>query len=209
MIKERLGTDLDRLIVRALPFLPRLRVRPDTLTSLGAGLSVLAAVAFAGGAPRSAAWIMLLAGFFDLVDGVVARAQGTASAWGAFYDSTMDRFADLCVFSGIAIGYARDGSAVGVALACAAQLGAVMTSYTRARAEQHVVSLSVGLVERGERWGILMIGAVSGWLDLALGLVAIGAGITSLQRLLAARRLLRGLDSRDVGTAAAPPRIRP
>lgn len=209
MIKERLGTDLDRLIVRTLPFLLRLRVRPDTLTSLGAGISFVAAVAFALGAPRSAAWIMLLAGFFDLVDGVVARAQGSASTWGAFYDSTMDRVADLCVFSGIAIGYARVGNVEGVALACAAQLGAVMTSYTRARAEQHVPSLSVGLVERGERWGILMIGAVSGWLELALVLVAIGAGLTSLQRLLAARRLLRALDSRDAGAAVVPPRTRP
>jgi CDP-diacylglycerol---glycerol-3-phosphate 3-phosphatidyltransferase len=205
MIKERLGTDLDRLIVRVLPFVARLRVHPDTLTSLGAGISVLAAAAFAWGEPVAAAWVMLAAGFCDLVDGVVARAQGTASAWGAFYDSSMDRLADLCVFSGIAVGYARDADAAGVALVSAAQVGSVMTSYVRARAEKHVPSLSVGLMERGERWGILMLGAVSGWLEVALAVIAVGAGITALQRLVAARRLLTALEPRGDGSAAAPP----
>jgi CDP-diacylglycerol--glycerol-3-phosphate 3-phosphatidyltransferase len=209
MIKDRLGTDLDRILVRALPFLPRLRVRPDTLTSLGAAFSVLAGAAFVCRAPRGAGLLMLVAGLFDLVDGVVARAQGTTSMWGAFYDSSMDRLADLSVFSGIAIGFAIAGDADGVALACAAQVGSVMTSYTRARAEKHISSLSVGLMERGERWGILLLGAIMGWLEIALGVVAIGAGITSVQRLLAARRLLRQLEQRNSGSAAAPPRSRP
>ena len=103
----------------------------------------------------------------------------------------MDRLSDLFIFSGIAIGFARNTDTAGVALTCAALIGAVMTSYTRARAENHLASLSIGLIERGERWGILMAGAMLDWLELALGVVAVGAGITAVQRLIAVRRLLR------------------
>lgn len=192
MIKERLGDDLDRHLLRAMPFVARLRVRPDLLTTLGTVFSLFAAVAFALGAPRTAGFLMLAAGFFDLVDGVVARSQGTASTWGAFYDSTMDRLSDLLVFSGLAIGYARSADIGGVALTCAALIGSVMTSYTRARAEKHVASLSVGLIERGERWGTLLVAALIGWVELGLWLIAIGSAITTVQRLIAARRVLEG-----------------
>ena len=74
----------------------------------------------------------------------------------------------------------------------------VMTSYTRASAEKRLHTLKVGFVERGERFGVLILGALTGFVMTAVVLIAIGATITSVQRLLAGRRLLHELDATGV-----------
>lgn len=206
MIKARVGANFDRVVLGILPFVARIRLRPDTLTLIGVALSLVAGVAFACEALVLAGLLLLFAGFFDLIDGVVARAQGSSSVGGAFFDSSMDRLSDLFVLSGIAVGYAARGDAPGTALVCWALTGAVMTSYTRARAERHLSSFSVGWMERGERCVALILGALSGWLEVALWIVALGASLTSLQRLLAARRLLAELEvsGRDPTLEPAP-----
>ena len=135
MIKAAFGQDFDRVVRRVFPFLARVRVHPDVLTMIGVGVSGVAAVAFAQGEILAGGLILLLAGFFDLVDGVVARIQGVASRAGAFLDSSMDRVADLLVFSGIAVGMAARDDVSGLVLVCAALIGSVMTSYARAKAE--------------------------------------------------------------------------
>lgn len=204
MIKARLGTDFDATVRRVFPFVETLRVSPDVLTSLGVVASLGAAVAFASGRPHSAGALLLLAGFFDLIDGVVARAQGTSSSAGAFFDSSMDRVSDLLAFGGIACGMAALADVEGVALALWALGASLMTSYTRARAEQKLARFEVGLMERGERCAVLIAGAILGLLEPALWIIALGATWTTIQRVVAARRLLRQLD--DTGsdpTAAA------
>ncbi len=69
-----------------------------------------------------------------------------------------------------------------------------VTSYTRARAETRLARLDVGWMERAERFGVLILGALLGWVELALWIIALGATITSIQRFVVARRLLRELD---------------
>ena len=86
----------------------------------------------------------------------------------------------------------------GVLLVCWALTGAVMTSYTRARAERQLAHFQVGWMERGERCAVLILGALAGYLEVALWIVAIGASLTTFQRLAAARRLLRELDETGV-----------
>ena len=88
MIKSRFGEDLDGRIHRAFPFLFKRSLNPNLLSVLGTLVSLGAAAAFSMGHFRWAALIVLCGGFFDLVDGVVARHQGTTSAFGAFLDST-------------------------------------------------------------------------------------------------------------------------
>ncbi len=194
MIKARIGADFDRVVLGVFPFLARVRVQPDTLTILGVGASLLAAIAFAAGHLTWAGVILLVAGFFDLIDGVVARSQGRSGTSGGFFDSSMDRLADLLVFSGMAIGMALNGDPWGVLLVCWALTGSVMTSYTRARAERHLAHFSVGVMERAERLVVIILGSLTGWLELALWVVALGATLTTVQRLVVARRLLRELD---------------
>ena len=128
---------------------------------------------------------------------------------GGFFDSSMDRVAELLVFSGMAVGMASRADPEGVLLVCWALTGSVMTSYTRARAERHLAHFSVGLMERGERLGLMILGALTGFLELALWVVAIGATVTSLQRVVVARRLLRELDrtGRDPTAVETPPGV--
>lgn len=195
MLKERLGTDLDALVLRLFPFVGRLSVSPDALTLLGAAFSGATGLAFAFGFVWLAFTLLLVAGFFDLIDGVVARRRGVASSAGAFLDSTVDRVSDLLIFSGIAVGYARLTEPWGVALALFALAGAVLTSYSRAAAERKLAELKLGWLERGERFAILLVGAAANWLEPALLLIGVGACATAIQRILAARRYLNQLDS--------------
>lgn len=198
MIKERLGSDLDAVVYRLFPFIRSWNVHPDTLTLTGAVVSFFAAWAFAADRSFVAGLLLMVAGFFDLVDGIVARQQGLSSSAGAFFDSSIDRLSDLLIFGGIAVAQAGEGDARGAALVMWALTASVMTSYTRAAAEKRLHSLKVGFVERGERFGVLILGALTGFVMTAVVLIAIGATITSVQRVLAGRRLLRELEETGV-----------
>ncbi len=198
MIKERLGSDLDAVVCRLFPFVRSLPFHPDTLTLTGAVVSLFAACAFAGERHFLAGLLLMVAGFFDLVDGVVARQQGVSSSAGAFFDSSIDRLSDLMIFGGIAVGRAAAGEAADTALVMWALTASVMTSYTRASAEKRLHQLRVGYVERGERFAVLIVGALTGFVMTAVVLIALGATITSVQRVLAGRRLLDELDATGV-----------
>ena len=198
MIKALAGSDFDRVLLAILPFLSKIKIRPDTLTLVGVFVATLSGTAFALGQPVWGGTLLLASGFFDLIDGVVARQQGSSSKSGAFFDSSMDRLADLVVFSGIAVGMATQAQPWGVALLCWALTASVMTSYTRARAERDLAHFDVGIMERGERVVVLVLGAATGLLVPALWVIAIGGSVTTVQRLVAARRLLLELESSGV-----------
>ena len=194
MLKSRFGGDIDRAVHRLFPFFAAVRVRPDTLTLIGVLVSLGAGVAFATGWVRVGGLVLVVAGLFDMMDGLVARSQGSSSAAGGFFDSSMDRLGDLLVFCGIAVGMARQADVGGVVLVSWALTAAVMTSYVRARAERHLAHFEVGLVERAERIGLLALAGIVGYLRVGLWIVAIGGTITAVQRIVVARRLLRELD---------------
>jgi len=113
---------------------------------------------------------------------------------GGFFDSSMDRLSDVLIFSGILVGTALRGEPGLALLTCAALAGSVMTSYTRARAERHLAEFSIGLIERGERFGVLLVFALIDQLTWGLAVVAVGSTVTAVQRTLAARRLLDELE---------------
>jgi CDP-diacylglycerol--glycerol-3-phosphate 3-phosphatidyltransferase len=206
LIKARFGADVDQVIHRLFPWVARLRVRPDTLTLLGVALAAGSGIAFATGRPGTGGLLMLGAGLCDLVDGVVARAQGNSSPSGAFLDSSMDRVADLLILSGITVHFAALADPRGAALACWALGASVMTSYTRARAEVELRELRVGVMERGERFVVLIAGALLGFLQLALAVVAVGGTITTIQRMVVARRRLGALETPADAAAEREPR---
>src|SRR5947207_6485084 len=85
------------------------RIRPNQLSCLGLGVSVIAAVAFAAGHGRWGGLLLALAGALDILDGAVARASAQVSPFGAFLDSVLDRYSDLLVLSGICLLFARLG----------------------------------------------------------------------------------------------------
>ena len=198
MIKERLSRQVEDLILRRAEFLTRIPLTPDQLTLVGVAISLFAGLAYALDSVVVAGCLLILAGVADLIDGVIARKRGLASPAGAFFDSTMDRVSDLLVFSGIAIGTATAGGAWSTALVCWALSGTVLTSYTRARAEAHLGEFSVGFMERAERFIVLIAFSIADRLDWALWIIALGSTVTSVQRVLTARRLLR--DSASAGS---------
>jgi phosphatidylglycerophosphate synthase len=199
VIKEKFGDRLDRVVHRLFPFLFWRPLNPNLLSVLGAAVSVGAASAFLAGHLRTGGWMMIASGFFDLVDGAVARHNGTASTFGAFLDSTLDRLVDVAVLVGMIMFYAGRGSPRIAVIASIALVATVLVSYAKARAEVVMGSLDAGFFERGERMGILALGAVTGFLPVALGVVAAGASITALQRIAIAHREMAKIDAARVG----------
>ena len=197
MIKSIAGQRLDPLLHRLFPFLFVWRLNPNALTVIGVLVSLGAALAFADGRPRLAAALVLFGGFFDLVDGVIARHQGTSSRFGAFLDATLDRLSDMALLLGISVHAAARADPGGVALAGAALCTSVLVSYSKARAELVVPGFSAGFMERGERVAILAAGAVFGLLTPALWLILVGSSITVAQRFAVAYREMDRMDRAD------------
>jgi CDP-diacylglycerol--glycerol-3-phosphate 3-phosphatidyltransferase len=194
VLKARLGHDFDERIARAVPFLFHPRVHPNVLSLLGVAVSLGGAWAFAEGAFRIGAFVILLGGLFDLVDGVVARRQGRATRFGGFLDSSLDRVVDMALLLGLVMHYAGGGATSLAWLAALALVATVLVSYTKARAESVVPDFKGGLLERAERIVILVLGGLTGWMPLALAIVALGSCITAGQRIALAHRLMRELD---------------
>jgi CDP-diacylglycerol--glycerol-3-phosphate 3-phosphatidyltransferase len=197
MIKEKLGDRLDGWIHTALPFLFVRSIDPNLLTVVGALVSLLAAAAFAAGWFVVGGVGILAGGFFDLVDGVVARHHGTTTRFGGFLDSTLDRLVDMALLLGIALYFARVGRPEVVLLAGVALIASVLVSYSKACAEQYVPEIKVGIMERGERVGLLAAGGILGLVVPALWAVAIGSSITVIQRFDRAYKEMQKADAAD------------
>jgi CDP-diacylglycerol--glycerol-3-phosphate 3-phosphatidyltransferase len=190
VLKARFGFEFDAAIRRFLPFLFHPRVHPHALTLIGSAISLGAAADFAEGRFRRGAVLAALGGVLDLTDGVVARAQGRATRFGAFLDSSLDRLVDVALLAALAIHYAGSGERLWAWVATAALVGSVLTSYTKARAEYWLRDFKGGLLERAERIVLLIAGGLLGVMPLALAAVALGSLVTAAQRILLAHRRL-------------------
>ena len=156
-----------------------LRIHPNTLTLIGVVINVVAAWALGYGRFVLAGVIMLVANIFDFIDGKVAHQLHLQSRFGAFWDSTLDRFSDLALLTGLIFLYSRRGRSDYVLVASLALIFSIMTSYARARAESLVDRCKVGFMERPERIVLFMIGAFTNrmaavlWVILALSILAV------------------------------------
>jgi CDP-diacylglycerol--glycerol-3-phosphate 3-phosphatidyltransferase len=159
------------------------RVDPNVITILGFIPAVAAGLAFAGGMVRLGGVFIVVAGIFDLMDGLVARAGNRQTKFGAILDSTVDRYAETVIFIGLAVLFAGTATLYGVILALA---GSLMVSYVKARAEGLGYSCEVGMLQRPERMLIILVAALLGigFLKWAIWIVAVLANITALERLL-------------------------
>ena len=156
-----------------------LRIHPNTLTLVGVIINVAAAWALGYGRFILAGVIMIVANIFDFIDGKVAYRLQLQSEFGAFWDSTLDRFSDLALLTGLIFLYSGLGRRDYVMIAALTLIFSIMTSYTRARAESLVEKCKVGFMERPERIVLLMIGASTNrmggvlWVILVLSIVAV------------------------------------
>ena len=199
MIKATFGRSLDSAVQKAFPFLFRRPLNPNLLSVLGVLVSLGGAVSFAAGALPLGGSLLFAGGFFDLVDGAVARHNAASTSFGAFLDSTLDRVVDMAILLGILMHYAKVGDLHLALLAGIASIATVMVSYTKARAESIVSDFNSGLMERAERVLLLVAGALTGYLPLSLGIVAAGSAITAIQRVAMAYREMAQLDAAAQG----------
>lgn len=168
-------------------------VRPNTITTVGTGLVLISAVAYASGHIRIGGALLLLSGVADTLDGQVARSGAMVTRFGAFYDSTLDRVGDGATFIGIGafLLTAPDVAyRVPATILCmVAILGSLLVSYARARAEGLGLDCKVGIAQRAERilgLGIASLLAGAGphalLLEAMVTLLALASIITVVQR---------------------------
>ncbi len=178
-----------------------LGLSPTAFNVLGVVFGAMAGYAFAGGSLNLGGWFVLLGGAADVLDGRIARAQGKANETGAFLDSTLDRFAEVGAFVGLAVFFRA--SAPGLAVVVLAMGGSLLVSYARARGESLGVVAKVGVMQRAERLLLVGFGGVfdpaltsaMGWREgvflwALIALVAVGTVATAVYRTVwVARRL--------------------
>lgn len=183
----------------------RAGVSPDALNYLGVMFGLAAGVAFVLGMLAAGGWLILLGGVADVFDGRVARARGVSSQYGAFADSTLDRFTESFTFLGLIV-YFAGVQLLEVATAVALS-GSLLVSYTRARGEAVGVSNTSGVMQRAERLVLLGLGAIvdpvitsrTGWrqgalLGAVIVLIAAGSWGTAVYRTAAIGNELKRRD---------------
>jgi archaetidylinositol phosphate synthase len=129
---------------------------------------------------------LLISGFFDIVDGQVARVTNKSSKKGAFLDSVFDKIAEVLIFLGILISGLVEPYLVLLAITLS-----LLVSYARARAESLEIKLQgIGIGERAERLLVIAIVGMIGFMEYAIMIVIIIAGITLIQRIIATTKQL-------------------
>jgi CDP-diacylglycerol---glycerol-3-phosphate 3-phosphatidyltransferase len=160
-----------------------LRIHPNVLTVIGLLINIGAAIALAVDRFVLAGVIMIVANIFDFIDGKVAQITHTSSRFGAFWDSTLDRFSDIALFLGLIYLYASVRRTDYVMVTALAMMFSIMTSYTRARAESLIEKCKVGFMERPERIVLFMIGAFTNRMAAVLWVILVFSIITVVNRI--------------------------
>ena len=136
--------------------------------------------------------LLVIGSLGDLLDGPLARTTGQTSSFGAFLDSTVDRYSDFFVFGGVAFYFATEESWGWCLTSLGILLGAFATSYTKARGESLMKNCSVGFFERAERLILLLLGSfISPLLPWMLGILLVGTHATAFQRIFFVRKALK------------------
>lgn len=187
--RKAVGNQLTLPIVRLLT---RTSITPNALTWLGFFISAGAAALVITGHPFAAGFVVLVGGFFDMLDGALARCINKTTRFGTVLDSVLDRFSDAVVLIGVLVLYALLQSFAGIIITSAALLLSLLVSYVRARAESVGLECQVGLFTRPERIIVLALGLLLSQfayaLFTALTIIAVFSFITVVQRLRYAQK---------------------
>ncbi|HSG42130.1 MAG TPA: CDP-alcohol phosphatidyltransferase family protein [Anaerolineales bacterium] len=169
-------------------FLLSLGLTPNMVTALGLIGNIVGAYYLARSELLIGGILVAVMTPVDALDGTMARLRGDASDWGAFVDSVSDRYSELIIYGGLLYHYLSLGDTTGGMLVFAAAAGSVLVSYVRARAQGLGYDAKVGLLTRAERYLVLAPALVFSQLYLGLGVLAVFANFTALQRVWYVRR---------------------
>ncbi|MCS7098567.1 MAG: archaetidylinositol phosphate synthase [Candidatus Methanomethyliaceae archaeon] len=185
-LKERISSMVNPIAL----LLIKIGLSPNHITLIGLLLSILSALFFYLNSLIFGGILILLAGFFDALDGIVARLSNRVTKWGGILDSSIDRYSEMIIISGIIIGNLCD-----ILWGLLSIMGSFMVSYTRARGEAEGIKLSsIGLMERAERMLLLAIFSIIGHPWIGIILLAILSNITAIHRLLYIRSFLKKIE---------------
>lgn len=163
--------------------LHRLGFTPNGLTLVGTAFMFGIGFVLAQGYFMVGALLLAAAAAFDALDGGLARLTNRVTKFGAFLDSTTDRWAEAAIYGGLLWWYMGQGARLEGMLVYAAIIGSLLVSYARARAEGLGIECKVGLFTRFERIAVLMLGLLSGQMLIALVLLAVLSNFTAVQRI--------------------------
>jgi CDP-diacylglycerol--glycerol-3-phosphate 3-phosphatidyltransferase len=172
--------------------LAKLGFTPNALTLLGTFFMLGIGVILSQGYFLAGGILMAAAAAFDALDGGVARLTNRVTKFGAFLDSTTDRWAEAFVYGGLLWWFMGQGLRVEVMLTYAAIIGSLMVSYTRARAEGLGVECKVGLFTRFERIAVLGLGLLFNQLYIAMIVLAVLSNFTAIQRIVHVNKQMQG-----------------
>jgi len=185
------------------------RINPNLLTVMGLVVNTYAAFLFGYATGENqrrmffyAGLVIIGSGFFDLVDGRVARASNKVSLFGGFFDSVVDRYSDASLFFGLLVFYARGNRFFYVVLTALVMISSIMVSYARARAESLIGTCRVGFLERPERLVLLIIGALFNVMAPVLWVIAVLSTITVIHRITYTWQRTKEMEAAVPGRAA-------
>lgn len=166
----------------------RLGLTPNMVTMLGLLGNAVGAYFLARGDLLTGGILIAVMTPIDALDGTMARLRGEASDWGAYVDSVSDRYSELIIYAGLLYHFLVEGDVTGGMLTFGAAAGSVLVSYVKARAEGLGYEARVGLLTRAERYIVLAPSLVFNIVYIGLGILAVFANITALQRIWYVRR---------------------
>ncbi len=172
-----------RVTQPAARFLGNLGLTPNAVTVLGFLMTAGVALLLATGKMQLAGVLLILTLGTDALDGTLARMNNTITRFGAFLDSTLDRWAEVLVYGALVWVFLQERQDQGVLLATAAMALSLLVSYTRARAEGVGLKCKEGLFTRFERLAVLIAGLILNQVVIALWVITLLAGVTALQRI--------------------------
>lgn len=189
MVSDKLREFFTPYLTRLAALLDSMEVSPNALTIIGLLLNIGVAIVLATGHLRLGGLLIIPASAFDGLDGALARHTGKVTRFGAFFDSSLDRYAEGALFTGLVWAFAASGAVTEAGVAMLALVGSLLVSYTRARAEGLGLTCTVGIMTRAERIGVLAIGLMLGLPLLTMAVIALFANITAVQRMVHVYRL--------------------
>jgi CDP-diacylglycerol--glycerol-3-phosphate 3-phosphatidyltransferase len=203
MVSRHIQQRVRQFVTLVMRPLAGLGVTPNTLTALGLLLNILTAFVIAQGWLLAGGLLVLFAGIFDIFDGAMARARNATTTFGAFIDSTLDRYSESIILFGLLYYVLRTPGLQDrfwpfgfeqpllIALIYIAVVGSLMVSYVKARAEGLGLECKTGLLARPERVVILAVGLLTGAVIWALILLALFSNVTVIQRVVHIWRVTR------------------
>jgi CDP-diacylglycerol---glycerol-3-phosphate 3-phosphatidyltransferase len=183
MFSDVIGRGGKFVLDRIVRLLAHCKINPNALTFIGVLISFWAAWEFGYGHFFRGALVIILAGMFDMLDGEVARVTQSVTPFGAYYDSVIDRYSDTIILQGLMVYYARQQMLGYVVLVGIVFMGAVLTSYARARAESLIQTCKVVFMERPERIVLLIIGGLANRMEAVLWVLALLGNWTVINRI--------------------------